>query len=106
MGGGSASDVANYLNDGSAVEGWWKPVTESSAESPVLSNLYNPDGSVDPAQANKLAFLEQWDPENPASYNPDADQTQRWWVERHQGGHHRSVQQSEGECVSYFAARG
>ncbi|WP_160142459.1 discoidin domain-containing protein [Arthrobacter sp. SLBN-100] len=81
VGGGNASDVANYLNDGSAVEGWWKPVTEPGAGE-VPSNLYNPDGSVDPAQANKLAFLNQWDPEDPASYNPDADQNQRWWVER------------------------
>jgi hypothetical protein len=81
VGGGNASDVANYLNDGSAVEGWWKPVTEPVAGT-APSNLYNPDGSVDPAQANKLAFLNQWDPEDPASYNPDADQNQRWWVER------------------------
>jgi hypothetical protein len=81
VGGGNASDVANYLNDGSAVEGWWKPVMEPVAGT-APSNLYNPDGSVDPAQANKLAFLNQWDPEDPASYNPDADQNQRWWVER------------------------
>jgi hypothetical protein len=81
VGGGNASDVANYLNDGSAMEGWWKPVTEPVAGT-APSNLYNPDGSVDPAQANKLAFLNQWDPEDPASYNPDADQNQRWWVER------------------------
>jgi hypothetical protein len=81
VGGGNASDVANYLNDGSAVEGWWKPVTEPVAGT-APSNLYNPDGSVDPAQANKLAFLNQWNPEDPASYNPDADQNQRWWVER------------------------
>lgn len=81
VGGGNASDVANYLNDGSAVEGWWKPVTEPGAgEAP--SNLYKPDGSVDPAQANKLAFLNQWNPDDPASYNPDADRNQRWWVER------------------------
>lgn len=82
VGGGSASDVASYLNDGSAVEGWWNPVTEASAEKPVLSNLYRPDGSVDPTQANKLAFLNQWNPDDPSSYNPDADKTQRWWVER------------------------
>ena len=81
VGGGNASDVADYLNDGSAVEGWWKPVTEPPAGT-AASNLYNPDGSVDPAQANKLAFLEQWNPHDPASYNPEADQNQRWWVER------------------------
>lgn len=81
VGGGNASDVTNYLNDGSAVEGWWKPVTEPDV-SEAASNLYNPDGSVDPTQANKLAFLNQWNPDDPASYNPDADQNQRWWVER------------------------
>jgi hypothetical protein len=81
VGGGNASDVPDYLNDGSAVEGWWKPVTEPAAGT-VASNLYNPDGSVDPAQASKLAFLNQWNPDDPASYNPDADRNQRWWVER------------------------
>lgn len=81
VGGGNASDVAGYLNDGSAVEGWWKPVTDPETGQ-AASNLYNPDGSVDPAQANKLAFLEQWNPDDPASYNPDADRNQRWWVEK------------------------
>ncbi|WP_218143853.1 discoidin domain-containing protein [Arthrobacter sp. yr096] len=81
VGGGNASDVANYLNDGSAVEGWWKPVTEAQAGQPA-SNLYNADGTVDKTQANKLAFLNAWNPNDPASYNPDADQNQRWWVER------------------------
>lgn len=81
VGGGNASDVADYLHDGSAVEGWWKPVTDP-ATGTVASHLYNPDGSVDPSQANKLAFLNQWNPDDPASYNPDADQNQRWWVER------------------------
>ncbi|GAA1778624.1 hypothetical protein GCM10009712_27710 [Pseudarthrobacter sulfonivorans] len=81
MGGGNASDVTDYLNDGSAVEGWWKPVTEPAAGA-APSNLYNPDGSVDKTQANKLAFLNQWNPDDPASYNPDADQNQRWWVEK------------------------
>ncbi|KUM40814.1 hypothetical protein AR689_05465 [Arthrobacter sp. EpRS71] len=81
VGGGNASDVKDYLNDGSAVEGWWKPVTEAQPGQPA-SNLYNPDGSVDKTQANKLAFLKAWNPDDPASYNPDADQNQRWWVER------------------------
>jgi hypothetical protein len=81
VGGGNASDVANYLNDGSAVEGWWKPVTEAQAGKPA-SNLYSADGTVDKTQANKLAFLKAWNPDDPASYNPDADQNQRWWVER------------------------
>ena len=81
VGGGNASDVANYLNDGSGVEGWWNPVTEPAAGS-AASNLYKADGSVDLAQANKLAFLNQWNPDDPASYNPNADQNQRWWVEQ------------------------
>ncbi|WP_223941001.1 Ig-like domain-containing protein [Arthrobacter sp. StoSoilB22] len=81
VGGGNASDVKDYLNDGSAVEGWWKPVTQAQPGQPA-SNLYKPDGSVDATQANKLAFLNAWNPDDPASYNPDADQNQRWWVER------------------------
>ncbi len=81
VGGGNASDVKDYLNDGSAVEGWWKPVTDA-APGQQASNLYNPDGSVDKTQANKLAFLKAWNPDDPASYNPDADENQRWWVER------------------------
>ncbi len=81
VGGGNASDVTDYLNDGSAVEGWWNPVPEAQPGQPA-SNLYNPDGTVDTTQANKLAFLNEWDPDEPASYNPDADQNQRWWVER------------------------
>jgi hypothetical protein len=48
VGGGNASDVAGYLNDGSAVEGWWKPATDPAAGS-AASNLYKPDGSVDGA---------------------------------------------------------
>ncbi len=81
VGGGNAPDVKDYLNDGSAVEGWWKPVTDATPGQPA-SNLYNPDGSVDKTQANKLAFLKAWNPDDPASYNPDADENQRWWVER------------------------
>ncbi len=81
VGGGHASDVPDYLHDGSAVEGWWNPVTQPQ-DGQAASNLYNPDGSVDTAQANKLAFLEQWDPDDPTSYNPDADRNQRWWVEK------------------------
>jgi len=81
VGGGNASDVKDYLNDGSAVEGWWKPVAEATPGQPA-SDLYNPDGSVDKTQANKLAFLKAWNPDDPASFNPDADQNQRWWVER------------------------
>lgn len=80
VGGGNASDVADYLNDGSAVEGWWNPATEPE-EGAAASNLYRPDGSLDPTHANKLAFLDQWNPDDPASYNPEADQNQRWWVE-------------------------
>ncbi|GIG30800.1 glycoside hydrolase [Cellulomonas marina] len=79
VGGGNASDVAPYLNDGSAVEGWWQPVTEATADTPALSNLYGPDGR--PSTAQKLAFLEQWNPEDPSSYDLTADHTQRWWVD-------------------------
>ncbi|MFE5838959.1 Ig-like domain-containing protein [Arthrobacter sp. NPDC056493] len=59
IGGGNAPDVKDYLRAGGAVEGWWKA----------------PAGTT---RADK----DWWDPANPADWNLDADQTQRWWVDR------------------------
>ncbi len=59
IGGGNAPDVKDYLRAGGAVEGWWKA----------------PEGTT-------REDVDWWDPENPDHWNPDADQTQRWWVDR------------------------
>ncbi|TLS40395.1 ricin-type beta-trefoil lectin domain protein [Streptomyces montanus] len=59
IGGGNAPDVKDYLRPGGAVEGWWKA----------------PDGTT-------REDTDWWDAEDPADWNPDADATQRWWVDR------------------------
>jgi O-glycosyl hydrolase len=59
IGGGNAPDVPDYLRAGADVEGWWKA----------------PDGTT-------REDVDWWDPANPEHWNPDADATQRWWVDR------------------------
>ncbi|WP_454851809.1 RICIN domain-containing protein [Promicromonospora soli] len=59
IGGGNAPDVPDYLRAGADVEGWWKA----------------PDGTT-------REDVDWWDPANPDHWNPDADATQRWWVDR------------------------
>lgn len=59
IGGGNAPDVPDYLRPGGAVEGWWKA----------------PEGTT-------REDVDWWDPEDPGDWDPDADLTQRWWVER------------------------
>ncbi|GGS21587.1 hypothetical protein GCM10010252_71020 [Streptomyces aureoverticillatus] len=59
IGGGNAPDVRDYLRPGGAVEGWWKA----------------PEGTT-------RDDIDWWDPEDKADWNPDADATQRWWVDR------------------------
>lgn len=62
IGGGNAPDVPNYLRPGAAVEGWWKA----------------PAGTT-------RTDTNWWDPNNPQDWNLQADQTQRWWVDRIKG---------------------
>ncbi len=59
VGGGNAPDVPDYLRAGGAVEGWWKA----------------PEGTT-------RTDTDWWDPANPDHWDPDADATQRWWVDR------------------------
>ncbi|MFJ9041688.1 RICIN domain-containing protein [Streptomyces sp. NPDC102406] len=59
IGGGNAPDVKDYLRAGGAVEGWWK--------APAGTTRHDTDW---------------WSADDPADWNPDADATQRWWVER------------------------
>jgi hypothetical protein len=69
-GGGNASDVDDYLRPGGAVEGWWRD---------------DPDGSLTGTAttfANRAEVLAQWDADDDTRWDPDADATQRWWVQR------------------------
>ncbi|MEW2635128.1 glycoside hydrolase [Streptomyces sp. NPDC048389] len=59
IGGGNAPDVEDYLRPGGAVPGWWRA----------------PDGTT-------REDTGWWSADDPADCNPDADQAQRWWVDR------------------------
>jgi O-glycosyl hydrolase len=59
IGGGNAPDVPDYLRAGGAVDGWWKAPDNTTRED-----------------------VDWWDPANPEHWDPDADATQRWWVDR------------------------
>ncbi|MEU4799338.1 glycoside hydrolase [Streptomyces sp. NPDC023327] len=59
IGGGNAPDVKDYLRAGGAVEGWWRA----------------PEGTT-------REDTGWWDAKDPADWNPRADATQRWWVDR------------------------
>ncbi|GAB2889808.1 glycoside hydrolase [Streptomyces mayteni] len=59
VGGGNAPDVTDYLRAGGAVEGWWRA----------------PEGTT-------RDDVDWWSADDPADWNPDADATQRWWIDR------------------------
>ncbi|UQT60341.1 RICIN domain-containing protein [Streptomyces durmitorensis] len=59
IGGGNAPDVKDYLRPGGAVEGWWKAPAGTTRED-----------------------TDWWSATDPAAWNPKADATQRWWVDR------------------------
>ncbi|MEV2250289.1 RICIN domain-containing protein [Streptomyces sp. NPDC050147] len=59
IGGGNAPDVKDYLRPGGAVEGWWKAPAGTTRED-----------------------TDWWSATDPAHWNPKADATQRWWVDR------------------------
>ena len=70
IGGGNASDVPPYLRAGGAVDGWWNPdLVASDAAGTITSNY-----------ADRARYAAAWDPDDPASYDFSADETQRWWV--------------------------
>ena len=62
IGGGNAPDVKDYLRAGGAVEGWWKAPAGTTRED-----------------------TDWWSADDKADWNPDADATQRWWVDRIKG---------------------
>jgi O-glycosyl hydrolase len=59
IGGGNAPDVKDYLRAGGAVEGWWKAPAGTTRED-----------------------IDWWSAEDKNDWNPNADATQRWWVDR------------------------
>ncbi|MFI8872288.1 RICIN domain-containing protein [Streptomyces sp. NPDC055243] len=59
IGGGNAPDVKDYLRPGGAVDGWWKAPAGTTRED-----------------------TDWWSATDPADWNPKADATQRWWVDR------------------------
>lgn len=71
IGGGNATDVPPYLRPGGAVAGWWNPdLAASDAQGKITSTF-----------ADRARYAAAWNPDDPASYNWDADATQRWWIE-------------------------
>ncbi|MEU1802396.1 glycoside hydrolase [Streptomyces sp. NPDC019937] len=62
IGGGNAPDVKDYLRAGGAVEGWWKAPAGTTREDTGW-----------------------WNADDKADWNPDADATQRWWIDRIKG---------------------
>ncbi len=73
IGGGNASDVVDYLRPGGAVDGWWAANPDGD------TSLY---GGAASTYAQREAVRAAWNPDDPASYDWNADETQRWWVER------------------------
>lgn len=71
IGGGNATDVPSYLRPGGAVPGWWNPELEAS----------DADGDITATYADRDRYAAAWDPEDPASYDLDADAAQRWWID-------------------------
>lgn len=67
IGGGNATDVPGYLRPGGAVDGWWNPDLASST------------------YADRATYRAAWDGDDPASYDFDADATQRWWIDALKG---------------------
>jgi O-glycosyl hydrolase len=71
IGGGNATDVPGYLRPGGAVPGWWNPDLGASDASGEITSTY----------ADRDRYAAAWDPDDPASYDFDADAGQRWWLD-------------------------
>ena len=71
IGGGNATDVPSYLRPGGAVDGWWNPDLGVS----------DADGEVTSEYADRARYEAAWDGDDPAHYDFDADETQRWWID-------------------------
>lgn len=93
IGGGNASDVQDYLRPGGAVEGWWASNPDGDA------GTY---GGVSTDYADRNALLAAWNADDPASYDWNADETQRWWVERLAAGGQITHWETFANSAPYF----
>lgn len=71
IGGGNATDVPPYLRAGGAVQGWWNPNLNASDSQGTITSKY----------ADRARYAAAWNPDDPNAYNPNADSTQRWWID-------------------------
>lgn len=71
IGGGNATDVPPYLRPGGAVDGWWNPDLGKSDGSGPITSTY----------ADRARYAAAWNPDDPAAFDWNADQTQRWWIQ-------------------------
>ncbi|GGR13739.1 family 43 glycosylhydrolase [Agromyces mediolanus] len=72
IGGGNASDVADYLRPGGAVPGWW------NADAP----LNDGDGAITSGYADRDRYLAAWTGDEASDYDLDADAAQLAWVDQ------------------------
>jgi hypothetical protein len=73
IGGGNASDTADYLRPGAAVEGWWAHDPTGEA------GLY---GGSPTSYDARGELLNRWNPDDDADYDFTADASQRWWLSK------------------------
>ncbi|MDM4764243.1 glycoside hydrolase, partial [Galbitalea sp. SE-J8] len=69
IGGGNATDVADYLRPGGAVPGWWAPTIKDDLNNDVPATF-----------ANKSSYAAAWDGSDD-DFNWNADPNQRWWIQ-------------------------
>lgn len=71
IGGGNASDVADYLRPGGAVPGWW------NAQPP----LTDAQGAITTSYVDRDRMLAAWTGTNDSDYDFSADPRQRAWIQ-------------------------
>ncbi|MFF2371493.1 family 43 glycosylhydrolase [Agromyces sp. NPDC058110] len=71
IGGGNASDVADYLRAGGAVDGWW------NADAPLTDD----QGAIPSTYADRDRYLAAWTGDEASDYDFTADATQLAWVD-------------------------
>lgn len=71
IGGGNSTDTPTYMRLGASAEGWWTPDLPLVDWDPVPGTF-----------ANKATYVDQWNGASDDQFNFDADQSQRWWIEK------------------------
>ncbi len=72
IGGGNATDVADYLRPGGAVPGWW------NAEAPLSDG----QGAISSSYADRDRFLAAWSGDAASDYDFETDAAQLAWVDQ------------------------